>query len=150
MAKPTLSQTAQEEIAGIADTVLGIHTLEAQYVDRLDFHDLSVWSIKAALEAAYLAGMVDHHRGDESGATDPGTSMDKTNEQQLLDYLRGYARSHPANLHQLREYMRWPAMARAERDRRASRLLDVLPDDLLHAIAEGELDVNVVARRLDG
>lgn len=150
MAKSKLSRAAQRKIDWIADFTLGIETLKRRGSDQLDRHDLSVLSIRTALEAAYLAGMEDHHLGDAPGATDQGTGMDHTDEQQLLDYLRGYARSHPANLHQLREYMHWPAMARAERDRRASRLLGVLPDDLLHAIAEGELDVNVVARRLDG
>lgn len=62
MAKPTLSPAAQEQLRAIADTVLGVETLEARRSDRLDFHDLHVWTIKSALEAAYLAGMVDHHR----------------------------------------------------------------------------------------
>lgn len=30
--------------------------------DSLDFEEVAVWTIRAALEAAYLAGMVDHHR----------------------------------------------------------------------------------------
>ncbi|SAI46768.1 Uncharacterised protein [Bordetella ansorpii] len=145
MAKVKLSQAAQNQINEVANTLLSLNLTTTR-----GYHEHSVRSIKAALEAAYLAGMVDHYRGDEPGTTDQGTSMDNTSEQQLMDYLRGYARSNPANLHQLREYMHWPAMARAERDKRASRLLDVLPDDLLHAIAEGELDVNAVARRLDG
>lgn len=34
----------------------GIDTLETQRSDRLDFHDVAVWSLKAALEAAYQAG----------------------------------------------------------------------------------------------
>lgn len=62
MAKPTLSPAAQEQIQIIAQTVLDMDTLETRLSDSLDFHDLSVWSIKAALEAAYLAGMADHHR----------------------------------------------------------------------------------------
>jgi hypothetical protein len=33
-----------------------IETLETQNSDRLDFHDVSVWSIRAALEAAFAAG----------------------------------------------------------------------------------------------
>ena len=33
-----------------------IETLETQHSDRLDFHDVAVWSIKSALEAAYAAG----------------------------------------------------------------------------------------------
>ena len=33
-----------------------IQTLETQNSDRHDFHDVSVWAIKSALEAAYAAG----------------------------------------------------------------------------------------------
>ncbi len=33
-----------------------IETLETQNSDRLDFHDVAVWAIRAALEAAYAAG----------------------------------------------------------------------------------------------
>jgi len=158
MAMPQLSQPAQDEIAHIAETVLGVPTLVRRHRDRWDFHELHVWSIKAALEAAYLAGMVDHQRRGQSipaagapaapGFTARGTDRDATNAQQLMDYLRGYVRRHPANLQQLRQYRRWPEMARAALDRRASGLLDVLPDGVLQAIAEGELDVNALAQHL--
>jgi hypothetical protein len=40
----------------IAKEHLFIETLETQHSDRLDFHDVAVWSIKSALEAAYAAG----------------------------------------------------------------------------------------------
>ena len=33
-----------------------IETLETRNSDRLDFHDVAVWSIRAALEAAFAAG----------------------------------------------------------------------------------------------
>ena len=35
----------------------GVETLETQNSDRLDFHDVAVWAIRAALEAAYAAGV---------------------------------------------------------------------------------------------
>lgn len=38
-------------------TTLGIRTLETRNSDRLDFHELAVWSIKAVVEAAYDAGL---------------------------------------------------------------------------------------------
>jgi hypothetical protein len=41
----------------IAKQHLLIDTLETQSSDRLDFHDVSVWGVKAALEAAYEAGL---------------------------------------------------------------------------------------------
>ena len=43
-------------IADIAKSHLHLETLETRNSDSLDFHDMSVWSIKAALEAAYEAG----------------------------------------------------------------------------------------------
>ena len=35
---------------------MDIETLETQHRDRFDFHDVSVWAVKSALEAAYAAG----------------------------------------------------------------------------------------------
>jgi hypothetical protein len=40
----------------IAQEILNLHTLDTRNSDALDFHDLAVWNIKAALEAAYAAG----------------------------------------------------------------------------------------------
>jgi hypothetical protein len=40
----------------IAQEHLNLHTLDSRNSDSLDFHDLAVWNIKAALEAAYAAG----------------------------------------------------------------------------------------------
>ena len=34
-----------------------IETLETRNSDRLDFHDVAVWAIRAALEAAFAAGV---------------------------------------------------------------------------------------------
>lgn len=45
-----------DTIARIAREHLSIDTLETRNSDSLDFHDVAVWSIKAALEAAYEAG----------------------------------------------------------------------------------------------
>ena len=41
----------------IAREILGLETLARRNSDSLDFHDLSVWEIKRALEAAYIAGV---------------------------------------------------------------------------------------------
>ena len=35
-----------------------IETLETQNSDRLDFHDVAVWAIRAALSEAYEAGRI--------------------------------------------------------------------------------------------
>ncbi|ENO87663.1 DUF6900 domain-containing protein [Thauera linaloolentis] len=65
MAKPILSPSTKREIAEIARVHLHIETLEVRGHDSLDFHSLAVWNVSAALEAAYLAGMVDHYRKRE-------------------------------------------------------------------------------------
>lgn len=41
----------------IARTHLGIGTLEPRHADRLDFHEVAVWSLRDALEAAFQAGV---------------------------------------------------------------------------------------------
>lgn len=46
----------QEAIQKIAKKWLGLKTLETSGRDGLDFSDQAVWSLKAALEAAYEAG----------------------------------------------------------------------------------------------
>ncbi len=43
----------------LAQKCLGIETLETQYSDELDFHEVSVWGLAAALEQAYRAGLKD-------------------------------------------------------------------------------------------
>lgn len=45
-----------KELEKIAAEILRIETLETRNMDELDFHEVSVWGIKAALEAAYEAG----------------------------------------------------------------------------------------------
>lgn len=44
-------------IREIAAKVLGLETLETRNRDRLDFHEVAVWSLRQALEAAYEAGI---------------------------------------------------------------------------------------------
>jgi len=52
------NQTAPADLlAGIAEKYLFIETLEERKSDSLDFHEVSVWGVKAALEAAYAAGL---------------------------------------------------------------------------------------------
>ena len=48
----TLDQLFQQ----IALDHLFIDTLETRHSDRLDFHEVSVWAIKSALQAAFDAG----------------------------------------------------------------------------------------------
>jgi hypothetical protein len=52
------NQTAPADLlAGIAHKHLFIETLEERKSDSLDFHEVSVWGVQAALEAAYAAGL---------------------------------------------------------------------------------------------
>lgn len=54
------TKTAPTEIPAyatkIAKEILDLETLEIRKMDSLDFHELSVWEIREALEAAYNAG----------------------------------------------------------------------------------------------
>lgn len=45
-----------ELLAKIAKENLHIETLETRNSDGLDFHEVSVWGVKEALERAYEAG----------------------------------------------------------------------------------------------
>ena len=52
------TQTAPADLmAEIAQKHLFIETLEERKSDSLDFHEVSVWGVQAALEAAYAAGL---------------------------------------------------------------------------------------------
>ena len=47
-------------IQKIAEQKLGLETLKTRGNDSLDFSDQSVWAIREALEAAYVAGIRSH------------------------------------------------------------------------------------------
>jgi hypothetical protein len=50
------SATRHALLLQIAQRQFRIETLETQNWDRLDFHDVAVWAIRAALEEAFEAG----------------------------------------------------------------------------------------------
>jgi len=54
--KHTIANKIDQKLEKIAQEKLGIDTLEQRWSDGLDFYDLSVWQIKAALLAAYEEG----------------------------------------------------------------------------------------------
>lgn len=54
--------TPNEVATKVAQELLDIRTLETQNSDSLDFHELSVWGLRAALEVAFRAGMA-HGQG---------------------------------------------------------------------------------------
>jgi hypothetical protein len=51
-----MNKQADQTIERIARDILRINTLETRKSDSLDFHEVAVWTIKEALEAAYRAG----------------------------------------------------------------------------------------------
>ncbi|RYZ41525.1 MAG: hypothetical protein EOO71_11875 [Myxococcaceae bacterium] len=53
------AQAPAETLERIAREEMSIETLEKRWSDSLDFHNVSVWGVKAALEAAYQAGKRD-------------------------------------------------------------------------------------------
>ena len=50
------AKTLDQLFQRIALDHLFVETLETRNSDRLDFHEVSVWSIKTALQAAFDAG----------------------------------------------------------------------------------------------
>ena len=55
--KPADPNAARDaELLEIAQRQFRVETLETRNWDRLDFHDVAVWSIRAALEEAFEAG----------------------------------------------------------------------------------------------
>jgi hypothetical protein len=51
-----MNRSLHKKLADIARQHLHIETLETRGSDRLDFHEVSVWGVKAALQAAYEYG----------------------------------------------------------------------------------------------
>jgi len=47
----------RSRIEQIAREKLGVETLETQRSDSLDFREVAVWQLRAALEAAFEAGL---------------------------------------------------------------------------------------------
>ncbi|MCC6006800.1 MAG: hypothetical protein JJU40_03890 [Rhodobacteraceae bacterium] len=54
--KPNADADRDAQLLEIAQRQFRIETLETRNRDRLDFHDVAVWAIRAALEEAFEAG----------------------------------------------------------------------------------------------
>ena len=52
----------QRDVARIAKEILGLDTLDTRKSDSLDFSEQAVWTLRAALEAAYAAGLASAKR----------------------------------------------------------------------------------------
>ena len=59
--------TKADILAAIARTELGVDTLATRGRDRLDFHEVAVWSIREALSAAYDAGKTAAKKAAKTG-----------------------------------------------------------------------------------
>lgn len=55
--------TTQKTLEQIAQRHLNVETLATRHSDGLDFHDVAVWSIEAALKAAFEAGQQAAQKG---------------------------------------------------------------------------------------
>ena len=53
----------------IAQQHLGIETLQTRRSDSLDFHDVAVWCVRDALEAAFKAGVEEGRKAAVSDKT---------------------------------------------------------------------------------
>ena len=85
-------------LAEIARDVLGIKTLEARKSDEADFHDLAVWSIDKALQAAYEAGQANAnvYRATATEVHDNSTVTTWTLAATDIDSARERAREQAA------------------------------------------------------
>lgn len=54
--EPTPNAQRDAVILEIAQRQFRLETLETRNRDRLDFHDVAVWALRAALEEAFEAG----------------------------------------------------------------------------------------------
>ena len=61
----------EQLLTQIAQNKLGIETLETRKSDRLDFHDVAVWCLRDALEAAFNAGV---EQGRKAAKSDKANS----------------------------------------------------------------------------
>jgi hypothetical protein len=62
-----MSATTEEAVAEIARRRLRLGTLETRNSDGLDFHEVAVWEIKAALLKAFRAGEAAGARPTQQG-----------------------------------------------------------------------------------
>ena len=54
--------TTNDLFTRIAQKHLSIDTLETRHRDSLDFHDVGVWCVRDALQAAFEAGLAEGRR----------------------------------------------------------------------------------------
>ncbi len=118
--------TKNDQIKTIARKYLGIKTLEERKSDSLDFHDVSVWGVQTALDAAYEAGRA-------AAAATPSAETD------LVAALRENFSPHAAALIAAKQqpgYAKGPEAEAAERASTwlAERIIEMLGSDQYEAL----------------
>ena len=74
--------------------------------------------------------------------------MTNQSEHAVMALLRGFGRGNEAVLDQLADVPDWPRLARAELERRATRIVQTLDEDTLSAVADGTIDFSDLCRRV--
>lgn len=69
--------TLQQLLEKIALDHLFVDTLQTRHSDRLDFHEVSVWGIQSALQAAFEAGQQSIASGSKNGAKNSAKSLNR-------------------------------------------------------------------------
>ena len=64
----------EQLLTQIAREHLSIETLETRRSDGLDFHDVAVWCVRSALEAAFNAGVEHAKKGRKANKSAPANS----------------------------------------------------------------------------
>jgi hypothetical protein len=117
--------TKNDQIKTIARKHLGIKTLEERKSDSLDFHEVGVWGVQAALDAAYEAG--------RAAAADPNAKTD------LVAALRENFSPHAVALIAAKQQPGFAKGPEAEQAERAStwlaeRIIEMLGSDQYEAL----------------
>lgn len=77
-----------DQLTIIAQQHLRIESLERRNHDRLDFHDLAVWQIRQALEAAYAVGLSNALVADMRSARFSLADSGQENQEPLVVEVR--------------------------------------------------------------
>lgn len=73
-----------QQLTEIAQAALGIETLETRGADSLDFHDVAVWRVQSALEAAFNLGMQHQNAVQQAEHVHPPASLHQRNAMRAL------------------------------------------------------------------
>lgn len=80
----------ENAVREIAAKHLGIETLETRTSDALDFHSLAVWSMRAALEAAYDAGRASGSQGEDEPLAERSGQWTTMTTDDAIEHLKSW------------------------------------------------------------